>query len=265
MDVQHIERIPEIEDPRFEKLFLEHRERCQQKTEEAVREFAQEMRDGLIETRGCVPPNLNMFNLGCGYGESPAMFAEVFPEVEVYGFDISAGAIEKANAQYHMSNLHFKVQDIYSFGEQFPDSATLVIGENILHHLDDLEGALKQVHTALKPGEVCIFDDFDRSSLLTDETIIKMPDGSFVPIGLGLYILRKTLTDEKFVDVFFNHQFFYSGDKQDNLACLLGKNSVMAAYTADELKEGVLATGFKSAAIIHLGKDKKYIRLYGVK
>jgi ubiquinone/menaquinone biosynthesis C-methylase UbiE len=72
---------------------------------------------------------------------------------EVHVSDVSAGMVESAKRNAH--GLGFEVQGVVAGAENLPyddDTFDLVIGHAVIHHIPDVEAALREVLRVLRPG-----------------------------------------------------------------------------------------------------------------
>lgn len=97
-------------------------------------------------------PGMSVLDIGCGSGSITRGIAEkVIPNGQVIGIDISDNLILEAYNNYkNVSNLSFKVGDIYSlpFDRQFD----LVFAGRIFHWLKSPHDALEKMIEYVKPG-----------------------------------------------------------------------------------------------------------------
>jgi ubiquinone/menaquinone biosynthesis C-methylase UbiE len=98
-------------------------------------------------------PGIRLLDLGCGTGRALGYANKLVKgQGEFYGIDISAGMIEKANANFPgRENIHFyqTSADSLPFENGFFD---FVISSNSFHHYFDPVKALVEVRRVLKPG-----------------------------------------------------------------------------------------------------------------
>lgn len=101
---------------------------------------------------------------GEGYGsEILSRFAE-----KVYGFDISAEAIEHANKQYKKNNLNFAIADACNIPLEDKSIDIFVSFETIEHH-DRHQEMLSEIKRVIKPDGVLIISSPDKKNY-TDNT-----------------------------------------------------------------------------------------------
>jgi ubiquinone/menaquinone biosynthesis C-methylase UbiE len=101
----------------------------------------------------------------CGSGVEPVLAANA--GAEVFTFDISPVAIEKAYAVAQANNVSIKA-DVMNFHElNYPDNFfDFIYGSLILHHID-CEKAGNEIYRCLKPNGIAYFwENSDRNPLL---------------------------------------------------------------------------------------------------
>jgi ubiquinone/menaquinone biosynthesis C-methylase UbiE len=101
-----------------------------------------------------------IFVLGCGTGNLLLHYALLGKAKEYYGIDISPGMIDicRKNAQALNKEIFVKVADAEDL--PFEDgSFDAVVGHAILHHIPDVDRALREVYRIMKPGGFCIFSE----------------------------------------------------------------------------------------------------------
>lgn len=106
----------------------------------------------------------NILDVGCGLGTLAIMMAEAKPNATIYGIDVLDSAIEqcKFNAKVEgVTNTKFVAGSTYElpFEEGYFDTVACFF---MLHHLDDIPGALIDIKRVLKPsGEVIAVEPID--------------------------------------------------------------------------------------------------------
>lgn len=96
---------------------------------------------------------LNILDLGCASGHTALKIAELFPKSKVVGFDIAKAFIEFAksmSSQKRITNVDFRVVNAHNWNEK--EKYDLIIGAEIIEHVDSASEFLKSVFQALKPG-----------------------------------------------------------------------------------------------------------------
>lgn len=94
--------------------------------------------------------NGNYIDIGCGSGFFTNKVAEAMPNLEVYGFDFSETAIDKAILNY--SGVNFFVDDVHSKSWTTKGPFDIAVSYGCFEHFDNPEIALKILSSGLKPG-----------------------------------------------------------------------------------------------------------------
>ncbi len=116
------------------------------------------------------PAPRRIIDLGCGPGISAFVLAELFPEAEVVGIDISESMIARSNERHsrhfaHLSNLHFLRTDIYELPFA-PRSFDLATGHSFLYLLPDQKAALSAIEEILTAsGQLILLEPNAQGSL----------------------------------------------------------------------------------------------------
>ena len=98
------------------------------------------------------PRPVRVLDLGCGSGEFAMHLLRARPDIEVLGLDVSKTGIELARRKVPQG--HFRDQDFTKplTLEGFSGWATHAVCQEVLEHLDDPAGALRNVLPLLAPG-----------------------------------------------------------------------------------------------------------------
>ena len=112
-------------------------------------------------------PHLNtgqtLLDVGCGPGNITMDLAARVAPGGVRGIDAAADAIEAANAvNDHPDRVSFAVDDVYAL-DALDASYDVVHAHQVLQHLSDPVGALREMRRVLKPGGVVAVRDGDYS------------------------------------------------------------------------------------------------------
>ncbi|MBC6440762.1 MAG: class I SAM-dependent methyltransferase [Rhodospirillales bacterium] len=95
-----------------------------------------------------------VLDIGCGYGEVARGIARARPGVTVMGVEIEESLIRQAEAGDNPANLSFVCADAT---RSLPDGPwTTVVLSNILEHLEDRVGFLRDLLAAQQPADVLI-------------------------------------------------------------------------------------------------------------
>lgn len=92
---------------------------------------------------------------GCGAGNLAVLLAEPFDQV--VGIDISPAMIHLARRQRSLPNIEYRVQDLMSVDDA--DGFDLVLSACVLHHLPNLEAALRHLRSLVRAGGMAIVID----------------------------------------------------------------------------------------------------------
>jgi ubiquinone/menaquinone biosynthesis C-methylase UbiE len=106
----------------------------------------------------------NILDVGCGIGSLAINMAKAKPGSIIYGVDIIDGSIEQCRLNARIENVfntNFTVASAYElpFEKEYFDTVTCFF---MLHHLDDVAKALKDIKRVLKPsGQVFAVEPID--------------------------------------------------------------------------------------------------------
>lgn len=113
-------------------------------------------RKKLAITQGYFQPDWSVLEFGCGTGSTAIIHA---PHVrEILATDISGKMLEIAEQKARdagVGNIRFQQGTLDSL-ELEKESFDAVLGLNILHLLEDVEGAIRRVNELLKPGGIFV-------------------------------------------------------------------------------------------------------------
>ena len=110
-------------------------------------------------------PGMRVLDVGCGPGTiSVDLATAVGPEGEVLGVDSSAEVVQLAAADLAAPNLRFEVQDAMRL--DLPDAAFDVVhAHQVLQHLADPVGALREMRRVARPGGLVAVRDADYAAM----------------------------------------------------------------------------------------------------
>ncbi len=111
----------------------------------------------ILKMLGSVAPGASVLEIGCGQGEFALGLAQLFPDTEIRGIDISAEAVRRATEFATRRGLaaHFAQRDLMisaEIGEEERERATLAICSEVLEHVDRPEMLLRNAADYLAPG-----------------------------------------------------------------------------------------------------------------
>jgi len=114
-----------------------------------------------------VLPGQRVLDVGCGPGSITLDVAERVAPGEVVGVDSVDGIIEQAQslAAARGADAQFKVDNTYSLSFA-DDSFDVVMAHQVLQHLADPVGALKEMRRVSRPGALIAARDADYESML---------------------------------------------------------------------------------------------------
>jgi len=243
-------RIPEIRDPRLDKLYLECTKIKMREVEQKAPAAFEILRD-IFDLEGGIT-----LDVACGCGTYSHALAKKFPNINVIGLDSYPEAISVAKQFYpngETPNLRFEVGDVYDMSD-YRKQAHLVTCLASLHHFDDLEGALQQIHEVSKDGGLLYFTDLDRRHVLRFPGKIRLPSGVAVQEGEFFYHALSRGKDEHFVRFLLQNEILGNGDPNgedaiENHLEVFSIMSYIAAYIPSEIEGALRNTGYKGIEI----------------
>ncbi|MFT2014284.1 class I SAM-dependent methyltransferase [Streptomyces sp. 796.1] len=112
-------------------------------------------------------PGQSVLDVGCGPGTITADLAERVAPGEVTGVDAAGGVLAQARAtaaERGLTNLTFAVADVHRL--DFPDdSFDVVHAHQVLQHVADPVGALREMRRVCRPGGVVAARDADYAAM----------------------------------------------------------------------------------------------------
>lgn len=112
---------------------------------------------------GALKPHMRILDVGCGPGTITADLAELVPQGEVIGLEREAGVLEQARGEAErrgLANVSFAVGDVHAL--DYPDASFCVVhAHQVLQHVGDPVGALREMRRVTKPGGVVAVRDSD--------------------------------------------------------------------------------------------------------
>ncbi len=119
------------------------------------------LRQQLISSKPARKDGYRALVLGCGEGWLERTLAEWPEVVAIDAEDVAADVVDRARDKAEQAGLavNYRVSDLNTQGlpEEHYD---LIVAHSVLHHLDQLEFALDQIHDALRPGGVVAINEY---------------------------------------------------------------------------------------------------------
>jgi ubiquinone/menaquinone biosynthesis C-methylase UbiE len=161
-----------------------------------------------------------LIDVGCGPGYLTADILKSFPQLSVIGMDIAEEMLERAadnlNSQVSNNRASFRKGDIHEL--PFKDSSMdFVVSTLSLHHWAEPVKAINEIYRVLKPGCRFLLFDLRRDSPRCFYWVMKFAQTFILPSAMGR--INEPIS------------------------------SVLASYTADELKHMLNRTPFKECSI----------------
>lgn len=122
-----------------------------------------ELFEWTFEQYGVQTPVASFISICCGHGVIERALAHRGVFQQGTGIDLAPAAIAEARRLTEEEGLSdkltFRVEDLNQF--ELPEATTdLVIAIGALHHLDNLEHVIRQIHRTLRPGGVLIASEY---------------------------------------------------------------------------------------------------------
>jgi len=111
-----------------------------------------------------LPRRGRVLDVGCGFGLFSLYYAQVHPELDFTGFDMSDKRVEvarRAAERLGLSNVSYRVQDARQFAATERFDAIYML--DVVHHVpgDAVRPMLTELHRALAPGSRLVIKDVD--------------------------------------------------------------------------------------------------------
>lgn len=111
-----------------------------------------------------LPHRGRALDIGCGFGLFALYYAQIHPELEVHGFDLSERRVQmarRAATKIGASNASFHVQNATDLRAQERFDAIYML--DVIHHVpvDAVEELLREVRASLAPGGVLLVKELD--------------------------------------------------------------------------------------------------------
>ncbi|MEP7045873.1 MAG: methyltransferase domain-containing protein [Ilumatobacteraceae bacterium] len=109
--------------------------------------------------------DMSLLDVGCGPGTITADLARRIPDGTVVGVDLPGDVIGIAQDELGAANLRFEVGDVYAL--DYDDGTfDMVFAHQVLQHLGDPVGALREIRRVLRPGGQVAARDSDYGAFL---------------------------------------------------------------------------------------------------
>jgi SAM-dependent methyltransferase len=116
---------------------------------------------------GALKPDMRVLDIGCGPGTITADLAALVPEGSVTGLDSAPGVLERARAtaaERGLGNVTFESGDVHTL--RYPaDAFDAVHAHQVLQHVGDPVGALREMRRVCAPGGVVAARDADYGAM----------------------------------------------------------------------------------------------------
>ncbi len=125
---------------------------------------------------------IRVLDVGCGAGRALCLMARHYPQSEFVGYDLSAEATGRGQAeakQSGLSNLTFQTRDLSHFAsEAEPEAFDFVTTFDAVHDQAQPRSVLKGIRRTLKPGGAYLMQDIRASSDVSKN--LDHPIGTFL-------------------------------------------------------------------------------------
>ncbi|MZD54845.1 methyltransferase domain-containing protein [Streptomyces sp. SID5606] len=112
-------------------------------------------------------PHMKVLDVGCGPGTITADLAELVPDGHVTGLDRAPEIVERARAtaaERALGNTDFAVGDVHAL--DYPDDTFCVVhAHQVLQHVGDPVGALREMRRVVRPGGIVAVRDSDYGAM----------------------------------------------------------------------------------------------------
>ncbi|WP_432049018.1 class I SAM-dependent methyltransferase [Streptomyces asiaticus] len=116
---------------------------------------------------GHLRPHMRILDIGCGPGTITADLAELVPQGQVTGVDAEGAILERARAvaeERGLANVSFAVADVHALDHP-DDSFCVVHAHQVLQHVGDPVGALREMRRVCAPGGLVAVRDSDYAAM----------------------------------------------------------------------------------------------------
>jgi len=157
---KRMERIPSIEgldDPKVAKAFMRMTKFLPFKM--LYKKVVSKLKD--------LKPSGKLVDMGCGAGNLIIRIAEKFPNLELYGVDISNEILELAKQQAIEKGFEKKIEFKTGTAENLPfsdNSVDFLVSTLSLHHWTNPQNVFQEAIRVLKKDGICLIFDFRRDA-----------------------------------------------------------------------------------------------------
>jgi ubiquinone/menaquinone biosynthesis C-methylase UbiE len=113
----------------------------------------------------------SILDVGAGGGDFIAVLREVFPETQITGVDPDIESLQEATKKYPDVSFTEMSAEKLEFTDNTFDLASISMA---LHHLPDIQGALKEMQRVVKPGGWIIVNELFSDNLNQAQEVHKM-------------------------------------------------------------------------------------------
>ncbi len=113
----------------------------------------------------------SILDVGTGSGDFIAVLTEVFPEAQITGVDPDTESLKEATKKYPDVSFTEMSAENLEFADNFFDVASISMA---LHHLPDIQVALKEMQRVVKPGGWIIVNELFSDNLNEAQEVHKM-------------------------------------------------------------------------------------------
>jgi ubiquinone/menaquinone biosynthesis C-methylase UbiE len=113
----------------------------------------------------------SILDVGTGSGDFIAVLREVFPETQITGVDPDIESLQEATKKYPDVSFTEMSAEKLEFTDNTFDLASISMA---LHHLPDIQGALKEMQRVVKPGGWIIVNELFSDNLNQAQEVHKM-------------------------------------------------------------------------------------------
>ncbi|MFG2543444.1 methyltransferase domain-containing protein [Streptomyces sp. NPDC048594] len=116
---------------------------------------------------GSLRPHMKVLDIGCGPGTITADLAALVPDGHVTGVDRAPEIVDRARAtaaERGLGNTDFAVGDVHAL--DYPDDTFCVVhAHQVLQHVGDPVGALREMRRVARPGGIIAVRDSDYGAM----------------------------------------------------------------------------------------------------